>query len=222
MRKKQKSRHRQKPGKKKQRRNRRFWRQVIENRYTRIFEFARRFTKNISDANDLAQTVVWRLLKYSPKPVRVVNLDAYIWASTRNAALDLRKAQKEINFSDLRKTDSPQLAVPDPNINKFMAECDVKALAPKITATTAKALQRRALVLQIRILKEAGHNLPEIAKRLNQPIRRVRHYWYQERQALRKGLQGSGRRVAKVSGAQSRRPARGRRAPANAPIEDVP
>ena len=217
---KQKSRQRQKVSKKK-RRSRRFWREVTASRYEKILDFARRFTKNISDAHDLAQTVVWRLLKYCP-PVRVIHLDAYIWVSTRNAALDLRRANKEISFSDLRKADAPQIAVLDPHISRFLAECDLQAIAPKNKATNPKLLERRALVLQIRILVQAGHKLPAIAKRLNQPLRRIKYYWYQERQALKMGVHGSRRRTTKVSGAESRRPARKRRVRANAPVEDVP
>lgn len=221
MRKKQKSRHKRKVGKKKQRRYRRFWRQVTAERYEKILGFARSFTKNITDAHDLAQTVVWRLLKYCPNPVRVINVDAYIWASTRHLAMDLRRAQREISFSSLRKADASQIAVPDANIMRFLEECDLTALAPKTNAADAKAA-KKALVLQIKILVGEGYKLPAIAKRLNQPVRRIRHYWYEHRQAQQRVLRRSQQGVAKTNGGEARPPARVRRAPARAPIADVP
>jgi DNA-directed RNA polymerase specialized sigma24 family protein len=219
--KKQKSRHKRKVGRKKQRRYRRFWRQVIAERYENILGFARRLTKDISDAHDLAQTVVWRLLKYCPNPVRVCNLDAYIWASTKHVASDLRHAQKEITFSDLRKADSPQVAVLDANIETFLAECDTEALTPKTRVANTKAAEKKSLVLQIKILVGEGYNLPAIAKHLNQPIRRVRQYWYEHRQAQQKVLRRSASGVAKVTGGEVRQPARVRRVPAGAPIPIV-
>ena len=216
MRKKQKSRHKRKPGRKKQRRYRRFWRQVTAERYDKILGFARRFTKDITDAHDLAQTVVWRLLKYCPNPVRVIDVDAYIWTSTKHLALDLRRAQKEISFSNLRKTDSPQIAVLDPNITRFLEEGDLNSLAQKTKTADAKAAKTKALVLQIQILVGEGYKLPAIAKRLNQPVRTIRYRWYQHLRAQKKVLQRSQQGVAKPIAGESRQPARVRLAPEGA------
>src|SRR5438045_5130197 len=108
MRREQQGKRNRKLSKRKRLRNRKFWRQVIANRSERILEIARRFTKDRGDAQDLAQTVVLRLLKYCPKPVLIINLDAYIFTSTRNAWSDSERRPKEINFSDLKKGDAPQ------------------------------------------------------------------------------------------------------------------
>ena len=164
---------------KKQRRYRRFWKRVVANRYEKIFEIARRFTRNISDAQDLAQTVILRLLQYAPKPVRIINIDAYIFTSTKHAFLDSqRRPQREINFSDLRKEDIPEAGVLDPNITRFLATCDIKALAQKVESDDAKLLQTKILV-------GAGFKLPEISMLLNEPVRRTRYRWYKHRNALR-------------------------------------
>src|SRR5689334_7619720 len=90
----------------KQLRHRRYWKRIVANRYEKILEIARYFTRNISDAQDLAQTVILRLLTYCPRPVRIINLDAYIAVSVKHAFLDSqRRPKREISFSNLKKQD---------------------------------------------------------------------------------------------------------------------
>ena len=177
----QKSKRRKKLGRKKQRRYRRFWQRVTSNKYDRILEIARCFTRNITDAQDLAQTVVFRLLKYCPKPIRIINLDSYIFISTRHAWLDSQPSHKEIKFSELRKTDAPQISVLDPNLERFLETCDIKALV-------GKAVSNDTQLMRTKILLEAGYKLPEIAKLLGEPVRRTRHRWYRNRDAQQKAL----------------------------------
>jgi DNA-directed RNA polymerase specialized sigma24 family protein len=164
---------------KKQMRHRRFWKRVVANRYERILEIARRFTRDVSDAQDLAQTVILRLLQYAPKPVRIINIDAYIFTSTKHAFLDSQcRPEVEINFSDLRKEDIPETGVLDPNINRFLATCDIKALEQKVESNAAQLLQTKILI-------GAGFKLPQIAILLNEPVRTTRYRWYKYRNTLR-------------------------------------
>ena len=172
---------RRKLGSRKRRRNRRYWRRVIARQYEKIFEIARCFTKNISDAQDLAQTVILRLLKYSPKPVRIINLDAYIYVSTKHAWLDLQRPRREISFSDLKKADLPKVAALDPNLSKFLETCDIKALMGRKEVNDAKLLQTKILI-------EAGFSLPDIALMLDEPVRRTRYRWYKYRDTQQKAL----------------------------------
>lgn len=161
-------------------RDRRFWKRVVANRYEKILEIARRFTRNISDAQDLAQTVILRLLQYAPKPARIINIDAYIFTSTKHAFLDSqRHSQREVVFSDLKKDDLPETGVLDPNINTFLATCDIKALEQKAESNEAKLLQTKILI-------GARFKLPEIAILLNEPVRRTRFRWYKYRSAMRR------------------------------------
>jgi len=175
-----KSKHR-KVGARKQRRNRRYWRRVTARRYEKIFEIARCFTKNISDAQDLAQTVILRLLKYCPKPVRIINLDAYIYVSTKHAWLDLQLPHREISFSELKKADLPQVAALDPKLSRFLATCDVKKLMERNKVNDAKLLQTKIWI-------EAGFSLPDIAFMLDEPVRRTRYRWYKYRDTQQKAL----------------------------------
>ena len=131
----QEKKHTRKLGKKKQRRNRRFWECVTSHRYGKILEFARYFTRNLSDAQDLAQIAILRLLKYCPKPVRIISLDAYILATVRNASRDSQRPQTEISFSELKKKDESKMAVLDPNISRFLETCDIKALVDNTEST---------------------------------------------------------------------------------------
>lgn len=179
MRRQQRGRRRTKSAKK-QLRNRKFWKRVVANRYEMIFKVARCFTKNISDAQDLAQTVVLRLLTYCPRPVRIINLDGYIAVSVKHAFLDSqRRPQREISFSDIKKTDLLKTAALDPNITRILESCDLKALGSRVEVSEDK------LLVQTKMLIAAGFKLPEIAKRLNEPVRRTRHRWYRYRNALR-------------------------------------
>lgn len=186
MRREQKKRRKYRSSRK-QRRNRRFWQRVTANRYETILKIARRFTRNLGDAQDLAQTVVLRLLKYCPKPIRIINLDAYIFVSTRNAWLDFQRPQKEINFSELRKTDSPQIAVLDKNIERFLETCDLNALVGKTVSNDPQLMRTKILV-------QAGYKLPEIANLLNEPVRRTRDRWYRNRDAQQRALRAFTRR----------------------------
>ncbi len=182
MRREQQRKRKRKVGRRKQRRNRRFWKRVVANRYARIFEIARRFTKSVSDAHDLAQTVILRLLKYSPKPVRIVNLDAYIFVSTKHAFLDSqRRPHREISFSDLKKKDLQQTAALDPNISRFLETCDLRKLERKAEANEAKLRYTKIWI-------GAGLKLPQIATLLNEPVRRTRYRWYQYRKNQQKAL----------------------------------
>lgn len=180
MRREQKRRRKTKSARK-QLRHRRFWKRVVANRHERILEIARRFTRNISDAQDLAQTVILRLLTYCPRPVRVINLDAYIAVSVKHAFLDSqRRPQKEINFSELKKQDLKQTAVLDPNITRILETRDIKALTRKVEMNDAKLLLTMIWIA-------SGLKLPEIAKLLNEPVRRTRYRWYKYRDDLRRG-----------------------------------
>jgi DNA-directed RNA polymerase specialized sigma24 family protein len=172
-----------KSGKKKQRRNRRFWKKVTAERHEKILEIARRFTKDINDAYDLAQTVVLRLLTYCPKPIRVINLDAYIFTSTRNAWLDSkRRPQKEINFSDLEKSNLLEIPVLDPNLNRLLKTSPLDALESKDELNDSKLLLTKIWIGE-------GLKLPEIAEKLDEPVRRTRYRWYRYRNDLRgKGM----------------------------------
>jgi len=175
-------------GRRKLRRNRRFWERVTTCRNEKILEIARRFT-NINEARDLAQTVIFRLLKYCPKPVRIINLDAYIFASTKNAWLDSQRPKKEISFSELKKTDLPKIAVSDPNLTKFLETCDIKALVKKSEPNNTKLLQTKIWI-------QAGFSLPDIARMLNEPIRRTRYRWYRYRNAQQKALRLIAKNIA--------------------------
>ena len=181
MRREQTSKRNKKPGRKKQRRNRRFWRHATASRYERIVEIARRFTKDLNDARDLAHAVIFRLLKYCPKPIRIINLDAYIYVSVRNEFLDSQRRQKEIDFSTLEEISAPETAVLDQNITRFLATCDLEALMQK-TGTNDPNL------LRTMILIGAGYDIPQIAQLLNEPVRRTRYRWYRYRGRLRDNL----------------------------------
>lgn len=172
---------RRKVGARKQRRNRRYWRRVTARKYEKIFEIARCFTKNISDAQDLAQTVILRLLKYCPKPVRIINLDAYIYVSAKHAWLDLQRPQREISFSDLKKADLPKVAALDPQLTRILETCDIKALMGRTEISDAKLLQTKIWI-------EAGFSLPDIALMLDEPVRRTRYRWYKYRNTQQKAL----------------------------------
>ena len=176
----QKSKHR-KVSRRKRLRHRKYWRSIIAKRYERILVVARHFTRNHSDAWDLAQTVVLRLLKYCPRPVRIINLDAYIFTSVRNAWLDSQRPNEEISFADLKSTDPPQVVDLDPNLEHVFEVCNVKALMKK-SAPNDLGLLRTI------ILRQEGYSLPEIAKILGEPVRRTRARWYRHRECQRRTL----------------------------------
>jgi DNA-directed RNA polymerase specialized sigma24 family protein len=180
----QKRKQNRKFGIRKKKRHRRFWRRITTQKYDKILEIARRFTKDLSDAYDLAQSVVLRLLKYCPKPVAITNFDGYIYATTKNAWVDTQRSQKEINLSDLDKTEWPQLAVLDPRLTRILASSDTRSLISREETNDPK-------LLQTIILKGAGWTLPKIAVALNEPVRRTRYRWYRYRDAQKQALRSA-------------------------------
>lgn len=192
MRRELKKKRTRKLGRRKLRRNRTFWERVTTCRYERILKIAGRFT-NINEAEDLAQSVIFRLLKYCPKPIRIINLDAYIFASTKNAWLDSQRQKKEINFSELKKRDLPKIAVLDPNLTNFLETCDIKALVKKSEPNNTKLLQTKIWI-------QAGFTLPDIAIMLNEPVRRTRYRWYRYRNAQQKALRLIAKNIASSKG----------------------
>lgn len=173
--------YKKKLGRRKQQRNRRFWERITSGRYEKILEIARGLTKNLSDAHDLAQTVVLRLLKYCPKPVRITNFNAYIFTTTKNAWID-SQCQKEISLAELEKTGSIQIVVVDPNLGQVLESIDnFKLLGANRELKDTK-------LLRTIILSRAGYKLPDIAKILNEPVRSTRYRWYRYRDVQRKAL----------------------------------
>jgi DNA-directed RNA polymerase specialized sigma24 family protein len=169
-------------GNRKRRRYRRFWQRVTEEKFAKILELARHFAKDQSDAFDLAQTVVLRLLKYCPSPVSISNLDGYMFETTKNAWIDSARPTPDVSLTELEEKNSPQLAVLDPRLLQVLDRRDnIKLLEPK------PELKDPKLSLTIVYIGN-GYNLPQIAEILNENVRKTRYRWYRYRSAQRTAL----------------------------------
>src|SRR5262245_57665057 len=83
-----------------------FWEKFCTEKYPLILEKARYVTGGNEDhAYDIAQTVVYRLLKYAP--VGVGNIEGYVFTAAQNAWRDSLRAVKDLNQPDPEGKDEP-------------------------------------------------------------------------------------------------------------------
>ena len=164
------------------RRNRRFWERIIVEKYNEILAIARSFTNDISTAYDLAQTVILRLLKYSPAPASIASFDAYIFTSTRNAWIDSQGPRREISITAFEQTSSPEIAVTDSNLNNVNAKRDLELVTERLHVTDRKLLTTITLL-------RAGEKLPDIADTLGESVRTTKYRYYRWRNQIMRKLQ---------------------------------
>jgi RNA polymerase sigma-70 factor (ECF subfamily) len=67
--------------------------QLFEEHQSRIFRAAFRILGNATDAEDILQQVFLRIIRQEVPPDQVGNLDAYIYRTAINAALDLARSR---------------------------------------------------------------------------------------------------------------------------------
>jgi DNA-directed RNA polymerase specialized sigma24 family protein len=160
-----------------------FWQGITIEKYEKICEITRLFTKDRSGAHDLAHTVILRLFKYCPVPARIVNFDAFIFAIARNAWIDSQKQQKVISLTELENTSTSEIPVFDSNLANVLARYDLKLITAKMQRYDPKLVQTLILIL-------SGEKLPEIAKRLGEPVRTTRFRYYRWRGQIKALLRG--------------------------------
>lgn len=163
-------------------RYRQFWEKFCMEKYPTILEMARYLTGGNEDqAFDIAQTVVFRLLKYAPQPAGVANVEGYVFRTAQNAFKDSLRAVNSLNQpAPEEKSELPQpFTLESRLLDTLRSKENLEALAmtrdPKLRATQE--------------LRAQGFTFPEIANKLGESVRRTRSRWYAYKAMLRdKGL----------------------------------
>src|SRR5882672_236054 len=83
--------------------------------HTRIIKAAYRVTGNLSDAEDVLQTIFLRLVRREPGQAVPENLESYLYRAAINAALDVLRIRRESSMVALE--DAPQFASLDPSFS---------------------------------------------------------------------------------------------------------
>jgi RNA polymerase sigma-70 factor, ECF subfamily len=82
--------------------------QLFEEHHARIFRAAFRILGNGTDAEDVLQQVFLRIIRQEVPPDQVGNLDAYLYRSAINAALDLARSRWRRSSVPLAEAGAPQ------------------------------------------------------------------------------------------------------------------
>ena len=160
---------------------RQFWEKFCTEKYPTILEMARYLTAGNEDrALDIAQTVIYRLLKYAPQPAGVANIEGYVFRTAQNAWRDSVRAVKDLDQPELDWKEPSQPFTLEPRVLEALRrEENLEVLAmtkdPKLRVTQE--------------LRAQGFTFPQIAEQLGENVNHTRYRWYKHKGMLkRKGL----------------------------------
>jgi DNA-directed RNA polymerase specialized sigma24 family protein len=184
MRSNKEKRRRKKFGFKKQRRYRRFWRRICEQKYLKILEMARYLTRWNDDlARELAHNVILRLLKYSPCPVAVENFDGYIFRTTRNTWISTLRVINGVGSG--RGEADPETPEPAPLDRRLI---DVLSSEKNLASLAGSADSVNNKLEHTKILLMAGYKFPAIARILAESVYKTKYRWYKHLRELKKAM----------------------------------
>lgn len=148
-----------------------FWEKFCTEKYPTILEMARYLTGGDEDrALDIAQTVVFRLLKYAPRPAGVANIEGYVFRAAQNAFKDSLRAVNDLNQPAPEEKNEPS--------QPFTLEPRLLAALRSDKNLEALAMTKDPQLRATQELRAQGFTFPQIASQLGEPVRRTRYRWY--------------------------------------------
>jgi DNA-directed RNA polymerase specialized sigma24 family protein len=150
--------------------HRRFWERLCVEFYQLLVSQARTLAAgDLRLAEDIAQTTVVRVLRYSPNPSAIANPGAYLRRVVRNVWNDSKQAS-EVSLEDLSEDERSQpIFIVEPEILSVLENLEhLEQLPAKLSPELIVTLQ----------LRGEGYTWEETAKALDEKVSRTKFRWY--------------------------------------------
>jgi RNA polymerase sigma-70 factor, ECF subfamily len=156
---------------------------LFEQHHERVFRIARRITGDVSDAEDVLQTVFLRIMRREDPPLRAEDAANYLHRAATNASLDLLRRRKAARSQPIEDVDRLLDREPSPERNQAGAE-----VRDKLRTALAALNPRAAEIFVLRYFDGYGNR--EIARLLNTSWSTIAVTLHRTRARLRKDLKG--------------------------------
>ena len=149
-----------------------FWEELCVKLYQLIVAYARTLTCDQSQAEDLAQATVARVLHYLPEPDPIKDKLSYLKRTSKNLFLDSRRKPNDASLDELAESQPNHPALLDPT-NVFATLEQQESLRSAFSSATPNLIKTGEMLSQ-------GNTWDEIAAALNEPVWRAKLHWYAE------------------------------------------
>lgn len=156
---------------------------IFQEYYDLVYRTAYSVTRKAEDAEDIAQTVFFRLLRLEVAPDLTKNGKGYFYRAAVNASLRLIRSRKRMVLSG--ESESAEAST------EAAGSKDEEALDQQLWAAIAELNERAAQILILRYIH--GHSLAEVAKILGTSSGVVAVSLFRSRARLKKLILAAGK-----------------------------
>lgn len=112
-------------------------RQTVQQERKRLFHFIRKRVKNVADAEDILQDVLYQFTEYSKVGSQIDSITAWLFTVTRNRITDWFRKKRESSFSDYtREIDGEETLF----LTELVADPGAQSDAPMARKVIAEAI----------------------------------------------------------------------------------
>ena len=147
---------------------------IVHRHHTAVYRLAYKFTRNRSDAEDVAQDTFLRAYEFLKRNPKSLKLKPWLMTICVNLCRNLAKKKKSFNFSDLKRTDEDTDFLD--RVEDKKAGPDKQAKVKQTQARVQRAMEllppKYQIVLQLRFNEDMSYQ--EIADTLRIPMNTVK------------------------------------------------